>query len=247
MKTKILLTAGDSFTNCDDYDIKGNEDNRVWPIWLRERMPDARHFSEGLGGQGNRLIAHRTQYRLEQLLKQQQPQDILVGVMWSGVDRWEFYNSENLVFDNKNDINGEVNPVRFIADAPGGWAMTHPQYAHERNDLFYKYFYDPVWMQIQTLEAIIHTQRHLRERGIRYFMSQSFDGCLAESRRPDPNLSWLWDQIDFDTWLPVKSMQDWCHEHCPIDGVRNFHPRPEQCDQFVEQVVWPYLQQKDLL
>lgn len=245
MKTKILLTAGDSFTNCNDYDFKGQEDNRVWPIWLRERMPDATHYSEGLGGQGNHLIAHRTQYRTEQLLKEHPAEDILVGVMWTGVDRWEFFSTEDLGFER---VTGEeVNPVKFIPEAPGSWVMTHPQYIHERNGLFYKYFYDSCWMQIQTLEAIIHTQRYLRERGVRYFMSQSFNGCLAESRRPDPNLSWLWDQVDFSTWLPVQSMQDWCREHCPIPEVNNFHPRPEQCDKFVDQVMWPYLVKQNLL
>lgn len=245
---KVLLTSGCSFTECYGWDDNHNPDNRTWPIWLREKLTDRTHYSEGFGGQGNNLIAQRTQYRIEQLLKTHQPNDILVGIMWSGSDRWECYKTEDHDFPR---VLGELhNPIKFIEPVPnittGSWIMMHPQYIHEHNDLFYKKFYDPVWMQIMTLQSIIHTQRYLREKGINYFMSQAFNTCLDRGRRNDVNTSWLWDQIDFDTWLPVDSMKEWCDQNCPIPNVNNFHPRSEQCEQFVNQVVVPWLTEKNL-
>lgn len=239
MTPKVLVTSGDSFSNCL-WDLHGDIYNRTWPIWLKDHWPGIEHWSEGLGGQGNQLIAHRLQYRVEQVLKVYRPQDIVVGVMWTGRDRWEIFRRQTM---HVPAVNGEEgHPVKFISNADGQWIMFHPQYLHHLNEMFYRQLYDSIWMQINTLNAVLNTQRYLREKGIRYFMSTSFDACFDQNLRHDPNVEWLWDQIDFTTWLPVTSMQDWCKENCPIPGVNNFHPRSEQCEQFVAQVLWPFVQ-----
>lgn len=250
MSNTVLFTNGCSFANCTRYRDEKLEDNKVWPLWLHDRMPDSLHVTEGLGGQGNQMIAHRTQYRLQKVLQQHRAEDILAVIMWTGSDRWQFFHTEDLGFPR---VTGEeVNPVKFIDDPTGGyykgsWVLTHPQYIHERNDLFYKYFYDPIWMQIQTLEAVINTQRYLREKGIRYVMSTAFNTCFDPNLKNSPNVDWLWEQIDWEPWLPVKSMKEWCDATCPILGVNNFHPRPEQCEKFVDQILWPYLLDKKLV
>jgi hypothetical protein len=45
MKTKILVTSGCSFSECINYDVHGNNDNKTWPIYLREQLPGAEHYS----------------------------------------------------------------------------------------------------------------------------------------------------------------------------------------------------------
>lgn len=238
MNAKILLTSGDSFSNTL-YDQHGAVRNRTWPIWLRDKLPGVQHFSEGIGGQSNQLIAHRLHYRLHMILKDHAAQDILVGVMWSGRDRWSVFDSTLHSVETDRDKDGR--PVNFIPDAQGHWILCHPNHNHDLNHVYYKHFYDPVWAQIMTIQEIVTTQQYLKYLQVPYFMTQSFDACFDHALTADPNVSWLYQQIDFASWLPVTSMQDWCNEHCPT-GDNNFHPRTEQCQQFVDQVVWPFVQ-----
>jgi len=44
-----------------------------------------------MGSIGNGLIAKQIIYQTTQLLKINKPEDILVGIMWSGIDRHEIY------------------------------------------------------------------------------------------------------------------------------------------------------------
>lgn len=240
MDTKILITSGDSFANTL-YDQHGPTHNRTWPIWLRDKLPDIAHYSEGIGGQSNQLIALRLHYRLAMTLRDHSAQQILVGVMWSSRDRWSFFDSN--LKPSTIDPGQDGRPVNFIPESQGCWVLCHPNHQHDQNETYYKHFYDPVWAQIITLQEIVNTQRYLKQLQVPYFMTQSFDACFDQSLLNDPNVSWLYQQIDFESWLPVVSMQDWCNTHCPT-GHNNFHPRTEQCQQFVDKVVWPFVQQK---
>ena len=132
MKTKILVTSGCSFSECINYDVHGNNDNKTWPIYLREQLPGAEHYSEAMGSQGNGLIVRRVQYRLHELLKTHRPEDILVGIMWTGRDRFEFYFEQPIQFTT--NIYGWIeNPTRVADDAPGGWVILNPHWKHDHN------------------------------------------------------------------------------------------------------------------
>jgi len=116
MKPKVLVTAGCSFSECVNYDVNHLEENKTWPIFLRENL-QAEHHSAAMGSQGNGLISRRTQYRVHELLKTHAPEDILVGVMWSGRDRFEFFFEQPIEFTT--NIDGWIeNPTRVADHAP---------------------------------------------------------------------------------------------------------------------------------
>jgi hypothetical protein len=45
----------------------------------------------GMGSQGNGLISKKIIYTVDKELKKTKPEDILVGIMWSGIDRHDVY------------------------------------------------------------------------------------------------------------------------------------------------------------
>jgi hypothetical protein len=246
MIKKYLVTGGCSFSECHTHDRHGNAENKTWPIALRERMPEYEHWCEAMGAQGNHLIGHRVQHRVSQLLKSADAKDILVGVMWSGSDRWAFYHDKKHTF-SKNLDGWQLNPVVVTDLDPGGWIMCNHHWTHEFNEPYYKYYANRVYSQIQTLEAIVNLQRFLRERNVQYFMTTNFTSTFDQSLRNHPSCEWIWDQIDFSVFLPVTNEHDWVKEHCPIPGAKNFHPRNEQHQAFVDQVIWPWIQQNNLI
>ena len=58
-----------------------------------------------------------------------------------------------------------------------------------------------------------------------------------------------WDvnhNLENRTW-PIKNQHEWVKETCPIPGSNNFHPRPDQHEKFVDQVVMPWINQNNFL
>lgn len=245
MKTKVLLTAGCSFSECINYDQNHNEDNKTWPVFLREKL-GTEHYSEAMGSQGNGLVSRRVQYRISELLKTYQPEDILVGIMWTGRDRFEFYFEQPVEFTT--NIDGWIeNPTRVAEGDTGGWVILNPHWKHEHNPPFYRHYYNETAAQLYTIEHILNCQRYLDLLGIRYFFTQAFDSVFNQLYKDNPNCKYLWDQINWHKFLPVRSEYHWVKENCPNQHVDNFHPHPWQHQRFVDQVVIPYLEQNNLL
>lgn len=233
----ILLTGGCSFSECIKPDVT------TWPKILAGYLPHRRHVSEGMGSQGNGLIARRIQHRCHQLLKTHDADDLLVGIMWTGTDRWEFYQQPKVDFVTNID-SWQINPYSWSEHDPGGWVITNPHWLHHLNEPIYRYYYDPLWMQSLSLEHIVHTQRFLKQKGIRYFMTKSFSNCINPDFKQNPVVEYLWDDLDESCWLPVKSELEWLEDQALIAKGANFHPKPEQHRAFVDQIIMPWLEQK---
>jgi hypothetical protein len=244
MKTKILVTGGCSFSECINYDVHSNNDNKTWPIYLREQLPGVEHYSEAMGSQGNGLIVRRVQYRLHELLKAHRPEDILVGIMWTGRDRFEFYFEQPIQFTT--NIDGWIeNPTRVADDAPGGWVILNPHWKHDHNAAWYRHYYNEVASQIYTLEHVVALQNYLKLNNIDYFMTTNYTTTFSPHTKDNKNVSWLWEQVDWTKFLPVENEHDWVKANCPILGVNNFHPRPEQHEQFVNQIIMPWITERN--
>ena len=119
----ILLTSGCSFAEC----ISDHID--TWPRHL-QRYINIPMISKGLGSQGNGLISRSIIYEVDRLLKQgHSAEDMLVGIMWSGYNRWDYYwHKDDRGLDWKPE-NTEVcmsNPTNFINDDhEGDWIITN--------------------------------------------------------------------------------------------------------------------------
>jgi len=244
---KALVTGGCSFSECLNWYKHQNPDNRTWPIHLKEYLGDVEHHSESMGGQGNGLVSRRVQYRIHQLLKKYRPEEILVGVMWTGRDRFDFYFEQPVEFTT--NIDGWMeNPTRVVDDAPGGWVILNPHWKHEHNAPWYRHYYNEIASQIYTLEHILNLQRYLQLNKISYFMTTNYSGVFSDKDmdKDNANLCWLREQIDWNKFLPIDNEHSWVNANCP-SGDNNFHPRPVQHQHFVNQVILPWLKEKNVL
>lgn len=234
---KKLITSGCSFSDCK---------SKTWPIFLRGRIPGVKHYTEGVSSQGNDLIARRVHYRINELLKENQANDIFVAIMWTSKERFGFYYEDPGELSNTD---GWVeNPTRVADDSPGGWVILNPHWTHRYNSDWYKTYYNDIAAQIYTLEHIVNTQNFLKLYDVPYFMTSSFGNHInLHMATTNSNCRWLYDQIDWDKWLPVDSEKSWVEQNCPIPGLNNFHPRPEQHKNFTDQVIVPWLESRNYL
>ena len=75
---KILITGGCSFS-ADDY---------CWPVHLQNKLSYDTHYQTGVGSSGNDLISRKVIWQVNKCLKSGiKPEDMLVGIMWSGKER----------------------------------------------------------------------------------------------------------------------------------------------------------------
>jgi hypothetical protein len=259
MNNKILVTAGCSFSECFNWYLHHDQEKPTWPIFLKERLSNIEHYSEAMGSQGNGLISRRTQYRVSKLLQTHAAKDLLVGIMWSGRNRFDFYFDQPVELTTNTD-NWMQNPTKVVNDAPGGWVICNAHWTHPYNNPWYKYYYNDVAAQIYTLEHIMNTQNFLKLHGVNYFMTSAFashqSGPLDNSFKDNANCSWLWDQVDWSKWLPVNSEFEWVNENCPNlllhhprtgEKIDRYHPTPDQHEKFVDQVILPWLTDHNMI
>lgn len=231
----ILVTSGCSFAEM--------EIAKTWPYYLQDRFD--KHFYEGASSQGNGLISRRLIYRVHELLKTYDPQDLVVGVMWSGPSRGEMYQSQELIF--KNTDGWWKNPIRHPANDQGSWILVN---SHWKNNFAknYYYYHDFVQDQIKTLEYINFTQLFLKQFGIKYFMSYYMDEVFEHYKydwNTHPNTKHLMEMIDWNYFLPGGSEMSWVKTNTRFklhpDGQ---HPSNNQHRVYVERVIIPFLKEK---
>lgn len=230
----ILITGGCSFSETLTSFVK------TWPYWL-ENLTNLNLVSTGMGSQGNGMISRKVIHAVHEQLKQTCADDILVGIMWSGPSRHEQYNSEKIDF--KRNIDGwEENPSSYVDQDQGGWIIYNNHWKITQAQNFYKYMYDPIYSQVLTLEHIIRVQNYLKLHNIKYFMSTYTKEVLRI--KENPNLDHLYEQIDFDYFLPCVGELEWCIENTsgPFapDGQ---HPSDDQHRQFTDELIIPWIEQ----
>lgn len=237
-KRKILLTGGCSFSECISTHID------TWPRHLEKNLPTYEHISTGMGSQGNGLISRRIIYNLTQLIKKINSENILVGIMWSGPNRHDFYSSQDYVLDKDT---GMENPTRFVKDATGSWTIINQCWRNELSLQYYGNFYDHIGSLIYTYEHILRVQWFLKLHNIKYFMTTYTNEVFPTDQITNNNVQHLYEQINFDQFLPVQGEYEWCRDYSglefPVKGDN--HPSTQQHQRFTKQVILPFLQQKD--
>jgi len=239
---KLLVTGGCSFSEAVSYH------QHTWPVQLAKELRDThvpKHM--GMGSQGNGLISRRVLYRLIEELKVTKPENILVGVMWSGPNRHDFYHGHPIEF-NVKELWIE-NPTRFVENTPGGWAILNHHWENDYSKTFYKHFYDYVGSLVYTLEHILRLQWFLKYHKINYFMTTYTGEVLPERIYKHPELTYLANEIDKSHFLPVIGEYEWCMDNMPDAFPRqgDNHPGIEQHTAFTKQVIIPFLKEKNYI
>ena len=243
---KHIITSGCSFT-----DVRNHYN---WPLHLSESFGITGNHV-GLGSQGNGLIARKAVYAVQQALQQgYEPEEILVGIMWSGRDRHDIY-FENLSHQLTNTDYWINNPTHVVDNDPGGWLIMNHHWTEKTNKIYYTHLHDHVNQRVLTLEKILWLQNYFDNLGIKYFMTDFMADEISPNQSANPNITWLTKLVDNSKWLPIESMHTWCYNYWTDDDfpllnitcdgktveVRGFHPQPEMTSRFVKEIVLPFI------
>lgn len=233
---KKLITSGCSFSECITPNIK------TWPKHLADLLPEYQHQSFAMSSQGNGLISRGIVYGVSEALRDYRAEDILVGVMWSGPDRHDFfrYNPQLDYHDGYVE-----NPTGFIPDHQKRWVIINQNWKNSYARTYYTQFHDFTGARIYTLEHILRTQWFLEKHQIPYFMTTFTGDVLHEDFCTKPDAVHLYDMIDREKFLPVAGEFEWCRDQSGIEFPEpgDPHPSSEQHSLFASQVILPFLQQ----
>jgi len=233
----ILVTSGCSFSQT----ITKRHQN--WPRFLEKEINPKQFISKGLGSQGNGLISRSIIYEVHELLSQGiDSNDILVGIMWSGPNRSEYYwdkEERGGEWRSKYHDGWMTNPANFNPnDRNGGWIITNPWW--DSTKTYYKYFHDDTYGQILTLEHILRTQWFLEKHNIKYFMMNYMNETF-EYINKDACLH-LRDQIDWTKFISTQGCYEWCLLTNPDYLDDTSHPSAEGSENYTKEIIIPYLE-----
>ena len=245
----ILVTAGCSFSQVPNADT-------TWPVHLQKALSFNQVLYLGQGAAGNGIISRRVIYHVSQLLKINRPENILVGIMWSGRDRMEVYSKKEIPHHAIESGSAYRNPVPIANER--NFYLLNNHWDDESTKTFFKYFYNDEYATILTLEHILRTQWYLKQNKVNYFMCQYHYACLPNPklRGPDIHLlenediSALYNNIDFSNWIyephrPFNNMWSYATETgLPFARPPDPHPATEHHQLFVRDHVLPFLVDK---
>jgi hypothetical protein len=244
---KVLITSGCSFS------VTMNNNNKCWPGFLSETL-ELPLINKAMGSQGNGLITRSIIYEVTNQLKSYDAKDILVGAMFSGINRKDYYteNPDLLSFIiNKSEDGVVENPTGFIENANKNWVILNqnwkaPPHKNDEAKYFYKYFYNDINAMIETLEHILRLQYFLKDKGIKYFFTCYLDTVLHNELINHNEVKHLYELLDLSNFLPVKSINNWIFENKVFleDFEKTYydnHPSNRQHKAFVDQVILPFI------
>ena len=220
--------------------------NLSWPLHVNNHLR-ATPCYQGKGASGNGIISRTTIFEVLKALKTYKPEEILVGVMWSGSYRHEIYLKEPMLEHHKvwTGFTNQSNPATV-----GGFSNFYkvmPYWEDELSTHFYKYMHDNIGSYMQTIEHILRVQWFLKTYNIKYFMTiYHTDTFPTPPLKQHPDIKYLYDLIDFDNFLNCSSEYEWCakYQDPKTWGVNDHHPDTPQHKAFAEQVIIPHLKKK---
>jgi len=258
---KLLITAGCSFSQVPNRDI-------TWPVPLNKAIGGEVMYL-GQGGAGNGIISRKVIYHVTEALKTHKPEELLVGIMWSGCERREIFTEEDIdsykLYYGPNH-ESYSNPVRVASER--NFHIMNPSWTNnEFTDNYFKHAHNMYDGLLNTLEHIVRTQWFLQLHNVPYFMTQFHYSCLDtipwqkpwENTKVDStkkhtisaskDLSFVFNQIDFNQWLPIDNCHDWCKHESGKDFARppDPHPSTEQHEELVKRVILPFLVDKNMI
>lgn len=238
---KLLITSGCSFTN----------GVFNWPNHLNKLL-NSKLINVGESSQGNALISRKLIYQLESALTSYNSNEIIVGIVWSSVERSERYIEKTDEFSGPPYL--DFNPTSVIDGYPN-WRILRYEWINSMDSkLYYEIYNNLISSMVYTIEHILRVQWYLEKKGIEYFMS-SINDILHPHLLKHPEISYLYKQIDFSKFLPIKGEYEWVKANYPEngfnpplpDGSPDCHPNQLGSMKFAEEVIFPFLLKKPII
>ena len=236
-KKTLLLTSGCSFTDCE----------HCWPYFISKKY-DIDICNIATPSQGNGLISKKLIFALEQLrnIYEDKSSEIIVGVMWSGIDR-----SERFIESGDNYVGPPFlgyNPTEVVITNPPSknWRMMSHEWIKSEDCVnHYEVFNNKISSMVYTIEHILRIQLYLEKNNIKYFMTTYMD-IFQKELIEHSEISYLYNLIDFSKFLPIRGCHEWVKENYPIEGLNqehknDLHPTEFGHTKFSEEVIIPFL------
>lgn len=236
MKQKFIVTSGCSFSD---------RENNTWPTALADRV-DATVINYGLSSAGNSWISktaiHGTQLLLDNNIS---ADDILVIVMWSGIDRKDLFVSRSQTPGFNELISGEgSNPVNFLdqsvneyykSSTTDGYLVgnVHSFFVNKKiqdtkRELIMKFYPDEA-LAIESYENFLRVQWYCQSKKIKLLNLTYLDIMhypAAWHQEPKTtitadlfrNVRPLYNMIEFGNWLFWKDTQG-LYEYARDNGL----------------------------
>lgn len=264
---KHLVTSGCSFSD---------NNNMHWPHYLSESL-SIRLYNRGQGSAGNHWIAKSAIYQIQLLLdKSIDPKEILVAVMWSGIDRKDCFIDHDGTIDYKkliNDPNNFSNPVSFLdndvninnkqsTSTSDGYLLgsascvfSNENIVRFKRDLTLKFF-SPQALAIESYENFLRLQWFCKSLGIK-LINQTFMDIMHYPNQKNiltkdlyRNIKPLYDMIDFDSWIFYNNTNG-LFEYVKDRGLKfeedKLHPCTESHKIYVEDFLIPTMKERNIL
>jgi len=211
-----------------------------------------------MGSQGNGLISRNAMHKIITSLDNYKPQDILVGIMWSHSNRFD-YRCENpnlLSFGNQNKHGWMTNPLNFVEGAPKNWVIGNLHWNSIEFNTYLKFFHSDIGAAVLSLEHILRLQYFLKFHNIPYFFTNFTDNNIVNKHlENNPEVSYLFKQLDYNNYLPVTSEHRWVCENAQDKeeyikehkDVIWIHPKTHHHKEFVDGVIYPWLKVKNYI
>lgn len=238
---KTLLASGCSFTY----------EPECWPTHVASAL-NCDLVNVGLGSMGNTLIARRAITQLHELLKTNKPEEILVGIMWTGTNRIHRFVGHKTM----PNIAGWIeNPTHMWPDGAKVWEIGNNAWDTEFDKIYLKYVHSWEDGFMNTIDNILLIQNYLKSLGVNYFMSnmlelfKHIEDCHIDVIRYSK-------LIDLSTFADTGGCYEWCinnqkeEEYTSTELIRSgdltgfTHPTEEGHKAYVENVLLPFIKEK---
>ena len=183
-----------------------------------------------------------------------------------------YYSDETLknTYNEKHQGKVWIDSYKFT-DPSGSGSWKPFLVAHSIKDkyfkpgkIYYKYFHDSIGSLIDTLHDIHYTQLYLESKNIDYFMTNAWNifefrwdhwgdykGNVEDYRNTNigthnalnhPDLKWIADSINWDKFIGIEGMWEWCQTFRPDrDPTVDHHPTEDEHREFTRNIIVPYV------
>lgn len=240
-----LVTGGCSFTH----------GNKTWTLPLSKAL-NAKLYNVGIGSASNETISRRVIWQVDSLLNSNiNPEEVLVGVMWSGFSRQSFYfpfkkqyknTVKEITNKSTNDIE-KINPNKWPRkDVKGVWCLATTGMDNHYINQYYRHYNNDIQSLIYTYEAVLKLQWYLKLKNIKYFFT-GYTTYWNDDNSKHIQIDYLKNMIDYDyfitdteyEWVLKNSKHPWRNNY-PNDR----HPSVEQHQDYANRVLLPFIKEK---
>jgi len=231
---KHLLASGCSFTF----------DSWNWPTFVAQDL-NIELSNVGMGSMGNTLIARRAITKLNELLEVYNPEDILVGIMWSGENRYHRFVGDTPIETHNQRLIG--NPTYMWPNGEKVWEISNNHWDTEFNKNYLKYIHTFEDSFMSTIDSIILTQNYFKSLGVDYFMC-SFIELFKYIYSAHSDVKKYSKLIDYSKFADIGGCFEWCRDNQinfeytgEFEDKEWVHPLEEGHKAFAKNVILPFI------